>query len=185
MQILELAEAVGFSPRRAYRFANLYRLLKASLSPAERRNFLSEDGNTGSYIPALIFLAIATGAPTACHRLLRLLENADEARGLKTLLNRVDVPTSETMSFAAGRAALEALSPELRTRAQLLSWARQVHRFSFEAEDWPSSAADTPPLAKPTSQGSSKPDRRLGGRGKRDAVTPVIPAERAAAKEMT
>lgn len=62
--ILEaMAAFTGGSPRRGVRFVNSYRLVKASLSPADRELLTGEDGKGLAYRALITQLAITTGAP--------------------------------------------------------------------------------------------------------------------------
>ncbi|HEX8674377.1 MAG TPA: P-loop NTPase fold protein, partial [Longimicrobium sp.] len=62
--IEELAPLLGRSPRALKRFVNVYRLVKASLTPYEREVFLGSD-MLPDYRAVLFLLAVDTGAPSA------------------------------------------------------------------------------------------------------------------------
>jgi hypothetical protein len=140
-QIVELAEAVGISPRRAKRFANLYRVLKASLLPEERAAFVTQDGAAGSYRVALILLAMTTGAPRASAQLLREMMTitdpdtvAPDDR-LDRLLKITPIVEEEAAEFAAAAAMRQEMAKAVDKAVfiqMLRFWAPRVRRFAFE-----------------------------------------------------
>jgi hypothetical protein len=137
-QLITLAASAGISPRRTKRFANLYRLLKASLSPAERRGFVGEDGSGGSYDTVMALLAATTGAPVAAaHLLAGLIElrepfsNPDAQ--LAQLLDNVTPPPAEQAAWDSVRSALTAEPGTARDLVELRYWAPRVQRFCFGA----------------------------------------------------
>jgi len=134
--LLNMAEAVGISPRRAQRFANLYRLLKASLSPTERRHFVSSEGEPGSYIGALVLLAAATGAPQAARWMTEKLKaQVDEDPGAYLAsvvgLDRERVPLSERAAFDAIKSLIEGAMDKQTMAESLHLWSFGVRRFFF------------------------------------------------------
>lgn len=135
--LISLAAAVGISPRRAKRFANLYRLLKASLSPNERRNFLLENGREGSFSTAMALLAATTGTPIAARRLMAALdENSDVRRPVKdqleAILEQIDVPAAEQPAWRSIHLALPQRPYVSSDLAELRFWATRIQRFSFD-----------------------------------------------------
>jgi hypothetical protein len=138
-RLLSLAAAVGSSPRRANRFANLYRLLKASLSPEERRRFVLKDGTRGSYPGALILLAAATGAPHAARTMIDALAamtgpEGNDAKGLHAVLEAATAAAvnGEQAAFAAARADMERIDGADELMRHLRLWAPRVRRFVFD-----------------------------------------------------
>jgi hypothetical protein len=140
-QMRSLAAAVGISPRRAKRFANLYRVLKASLSVQERAVFVMRDGAAGSYRAAMILLALTTGAPHAAAGVLnRLADIADSdpasAGSLDHLLIRTRASRDERPAFAAAAAAIQQEVGEASDAAAAIEmfrfWAPRVRRFAFD-----------------------------------------------------
>ena len=139
-RLLGMSAAVGTSPRRANRFANLYRLLKASLSPAERRGFVLDGGKGGSYGGALTLLAAATGAPQATRVLVAQLAEepgADPASYLQTRFAAVapSVLPSEKPAFDAVQAMALAAQDTAAAVRHLRHWAPRVNRFVFDGQD--------------------------------------------------
>ena len=135
--LISLAAAVGISPRRAKRFANLYRLLKASLSPNERRNFLLENGRDGSFSTAMALLAATTGTPIAAKRLIAALdEDPDVPRPvqdrLEAILEQVEVPAAEQLAWRSIHLALPQRPYVSSDLAELRFWATRIQRFSFD-----------------------------------------------------
>jgi KAP family P-loop domain len=139
--LLEMAAAIGISPRRVKRFANLYRILKASLSAGDRRRFASPDG-PGQYPVPLMLLASATGAPDATAALITALDRiGDSGVGpqqqsptLVTLLDSVCPIERERKAFMVVRLRLIGLVDDPGTLRQLRAWAPSVRRFLFTAE---------------------------------------------------
>jgi hypothetical protein len=137
--VLEMAGAIGISPRRAKRFANLYRLLKASLSAAERRHFVLEDGAGGSYRGALVLLATATGAPSAARQLLRRLIEppagaaaADPSAQLAAAVAGIEPRLEERAAFAAACKGIAGADNPEQLLGHLRLWAPRVARFVFQ-----------------------------------------------------
>jgi hypothetical protein len=136
-QLLTMAGAIGASPRRAKRFANLYRLLKASLSPAERRGFALDGGRAGSYTAALFLLALSTGAPRATAALIApLLSPPGESPGdyLETGLAAAEAsaPPEEIATVRAAGAMLRAVADQAGLAKDMHFWASRVTRFNFD-----------------------------------------------------
>src|SRR5262249_52683073 len=72
--IENLAPILDPSPRALKRFVNVYRLLKASLSPDEQRGFTEGDAPLDApYKKVLLLLAIANGLPSLSTTLFRRL----------------------------------------------------------------------------------------------------------------
>lgn len=72
--IEELAPLLGRSPRALKRFVNVYRLIKASLTPYERQVFLRSD-MLPDYQAVLFLLAVDTGAPSAASSVFRAIRD--------------------------------------------------------------------------------------------------------------
>jgi hypothetical protein len=135
--LISLAAAVGISPRRAKRFANLYRLLKASLSPSERRNFLLENGRDGSFSTAMALLAATTGTPIAAKRLIAALDENSDARRpvqdqLEAILEQLEVPAAEQLAWGSIQLALPQRPYISSDLTELRFWATRIQRFSFD-----------------------------------------------------
>jgi hypothetical protein len=136
-QLLTMAGAIGASPRRAKRFANLYRLLKASLSPAERRGFALDGGRTGSYTAALFLLALSTGAPRATAALIAPLlsppgESAADYLGAALAAAEGSAPPEEIATVRAAGAMLRAVADQAGLAKDMHFWASRVTRFNFD-----------------------------------------------------
>ena len=135
-RLAEMAAAIGGSPRRAKRFVNLYRLMKASLSPDERIRFVTEDGAAGSYIAATILLAMTTGAPAAARPLIRRLADSTEnevgsflAAGLAPLSV---APDDEGAAYAAAIGLINSFANQPAFASDMHQWAQRVDRFVFD-----------------------------------------------------
>ncbi len=135
--LISLAAAVGISPRRAKRFGNLYRLLKASLSPNERRNFLLENGRDGSFSTAMALLAATTGTPIAAKRLIAALDEDSGVRRpvqdqLEAILEQIEVPAAEQLAWRSIQLALPQRPYVSSDLSELRFWATRIQRFSFD-----------------------------------------------------
>ena len=135
-----LAGAVGRSPRRLKRFVNIYRILKATCTPAEALRFLRDGGRQGNYRAAMTLLALTTGAPTVAAGLYRLLERQeptvgvgawhDALHGYHRLENAPEAEAKavhqafDTYCSAVGRET---------TLQDLQLWAPRVKRFTFRS----------------------------------------------------
>jgi hypothetical protein len=138
-RLLDMAEAIGASPRRAKRFANLYRLMKASLSASERRGFVLNEGRAGSYDAALLLLAIATGAPRAASALIAALaeEPGEDAAGyLDACFSGVmaGVASGEKAAFVAAQRIAAGVTDKNAIVMHLRFWAPRVMRFAFDGQ---------------------------------------------------
>jgi hypothetical protein len=142
--LTRLVRIVGISPRRAKRFANLYRVLKASLSPAQRRRLTDPTGPGAEFRSALFLLALLTGAPKAATQLIAKLKDpldtasapdippAAAARAtLEDLLAIIQPPPEEAEAFAAAKELSKSEPLEADALQNLRSWAPEVHRFAF------------------------------------------------------
>ena len=136
----ELASAVGRSPRRLKRFVNVYRILKASCTPAQALRFVRPDGLGGEYRAAMTLLALTTGAPSLASDLYQLLHRQApdialgpwlEALGDYAPLQDAEPKEAEAVYHAFGVfSRFEGADVPLRT---LQGWARRVMRFTFRS----------------------------------------------------
>jgi hypothetical protein len=149
-RLLDMAAAIGASPRRAKRFANLYRLLKASLSPAERRGFALEGGEAGSYEAALILLALSTGAPRAAGVLIARLQGSPGA-GTQAALDAAlaAAPPEEAVAVGAARTLCLAIADQPRLARDLHFWASRVTRFNFDGRLPPAQGSESAAPPRP------------------------------------
>jgi hypothetical protein len=132
--MLQLAAAVGKSPRRLKRFVNTYRILKASLDKLQQETFVVKGGSQGEYRAAMALLAIVTGAPRSSLGMLDFLANCAESAPLSEFEAHVNgSPDSAEAKYA--QAALEAYrNAEAGATVKVLrEWAPQVARFSFRS----------------------------------------------------
>jgi hypothetical protein len=134
--MLELAGAVGKSPRRLKRFVNTYRLLKASLDGLQRETFVVQGGLQGEYRSAMALLALATGAPRSSLVLLELLAGYTAESPLAEFEKQVQEvadPTERQYATAALATYKKAIDEAAPTVKELKTWAPQVARFSFRS----------------------------------------------------
>jgi hypothetical protein len=131
--MLELAGAVGKSPRRLKRFVNSYQVLKASCDALESEEFVIDNGKKGQYREAMCLLAIAAGAPRYAIDVIQYLCGPE-----CTTLEDLDVFVTDLDANSESKyvlSALKALSqnPDDKVVESLKYWAPQVARFSFRA----------------------------------------------------
>jgi KAP family P-loop domain len=150
----QLAPLLGRSPRALKRFINVYRLVKAGLSPIEYRKFIEN----GMYREVLFLLAVDSGMSAAAPAVFRALarlrtepqDNASVSDLLEQAVNLADRPptAAEVSDGERLRAWLssENTTPFLNDVNRLSAWASRIARYSFGAE-----AADALrfPQAKP------------------------------------
>jgi predicted nucleic acid-binding Zn-ribbon protein len=144
----DLSPLLGRSPRALKRFVNVYRLIKAGLTPAELAVFVrSEPNSISAYQAVLFLLAIDTGLPQISRTVFDFLRREGAARQLRT---------NEEMSVENGISRLSALAAVLQSKSdwqklniwvrdrsqspwlasvmpQLIAWAPRVSRYSFQA----------------------------------------------------
>ena len=137
-RLLDMSDAVGVSPRRAKRFANLYLLFKASLSASERRDLERRGGLGRSYVAAMILLAGITGAPRATGRFLQALgappdSDEDAAQHLREMLAATKPEQKESAVFNTITVTLTGGGDDLVVLSHLRAWAPRVRRFLFDA----------------------------------------------------
>lgn len=77
-----IAPSVATTPRRALRFLNVYRVIKAGLDPAQ----IDELENRAGYRALMMQLAIATSSPNSLKPWLNLLDIMDPTSGMTTLV---------------------------------------------------------------------------------------------------
>jgi hypothetical protein len=135
-----LAPLLGRSPRALKRFVNLYRLIKAGLTPTEHNAFIRQSENSlGGFQAVLFLLAIDTGLPRvsrlAFDALLEMKETGDFA--VKQLLEKVDKhPSAKTADWNTLKEWLGALNGFERFERGMpvvAEWVPQVARYSFQA----------------------------------------------------
>jgi hypothetical protein len=132
--MLQLAGAVGKSPRRLKRFVNTYRILKASLDNLQQETFVVKGGSQGEYRAAMTLLAIVTAAPRDSLGMLEFLANCGESADLRAFETKIALSPDRSEAKYA-QAALQAYrAAEQGANLSLLrDWAPQVARFSFRS----------------------------------------------------
>jgi hypothetical protein len=125
--LTSLSPFLGGSPRRAGRFVNLYRVAKASLSPAERRGL-----EASTYRALATQLAIATGAPNAFDSWVTACAAPDAQ--LESIPTRMGWPNGRNDESANLLGAVEWFRKDIDSTdalIQLQSQAPRAARFSF------------------------------------------------------
>ena len=133
------------TPRSGKRFINIYRLLRASATDAERAGFLeSEQG--GNYQAAMVLLAILTGYPQQAAEILRKL--IEEKPGgnwwgfIDAMKQEMNVEPGSPSDQAAGKSgsAAEPVSDERVDGMEKAGWAElmtRLERFRPSFQDRP------------------------------------------------
>jgi hypothetical protein len=159
----ELSPLLGRSPRALKRFVNLYRLIKAGLTPAEHNAFVRQNENGfGDYQAVLFLLAVDTGLPRVSRAVfnalhdLRLEPETVDAEGFLRVLGKQDVAGISDWDtlYEWLTSRLEMLRKDQDAVRRLVTWAPRVSRYSFLAAHIESSrnlaSTRTHDIKKPT-----------------------------------
>jgi KAP-like P-loop domain-containing protein len=144
-----LAAYVGTSPRRVKRLVNAYRLIKAKLSDAQLKAFVTDENATGAtaqsgpYQIVIGLLVIGTGSQTTSSAILGALGNWDPRGKYEDV-----VKNFKAKNDAAWTAAAQVIETIARTQnptdvSELRGWSRQVRRFLLHGPD----TGQAPPAA--------------------------------------
>jgi hypothetical protein len=122
------------TPRGAKRFANIYRLIKAPLSPEDLVAFEGTAAKPGEFQAAMLLLAILTGFPQLSARLFRALDNPQTpSLSPQQFFANVGqyLPTNSLTTQLQD--CLKLLDPPdgSISRETYLKWIPRVARFSF------------------------------------------------------
>ncbi len=138
----DLSSLLGRSPRALKRFVNLYRFMKARLSSAEHRAFVTSTADTiADYEAVLFLLAVETGLPRTSlmlsEELARLArEPAPPNITIAELIAKLDKGSAaQTRDWRTLRNWLAARQNSARLNQgipRLASWVEQVSRYSFQ-----------------------------------------------------
>jgi hypothetical protein len=154
-----LAAYIGPSPRRVKRLVNAYRLLKARLSDAQLRSFVTDRSTdegrprSGPYQLAIGLLVIGTGASTSAAQILRELAQRNPAHGWDRVIK--SFREREQPDWTVAAQVLETLMRTQKAKdvSELRGWARRVGRFLLQGSAEVSSQSDkdsrppAPPVA--------------------------------------
>jgi len=133
-----LAAYVGPSPRRVKHLVNAYRLLKARMSDAQLRSFITDRSTdegelrSGPYQLVIGLLVIGTGAPTSASQILGELAARDPRHRLEQVIDSFRERKHPDWTMAA-----QVLETLMRTQkaddvSELRGWARRVRRFLLQ-----------------------------------------------------
>jgi hypothetical protein len=129
------------SPRAAKRFVNVYRLLRSTVANDQRSGFIG-GADSGLHRPVMLLLAILTGYPAEATEILRAII---EGRATTTFWTLIDAFEKHFKGLATAEDAgrwhelfgrlrrLRPLVPENQQCAELVKYARQVARYSFQS----------------------------------------------------
>jgi hypothetical protein len=133
-----LIGVVSISPRRTKRFANLYRVLKGSLSPVERRRLAYPTNPGEGFRSPLFLLALLTGAPKAASQLIAQLTTPStdpaitaSSKPLQDILASIKPPPDEAEALKAATLLIKDEPLEAHTLENLRYWASKACRFAF------------------------------------------------------
>jgi KAP-like P-loop domain-containing protein len=136
----QLAPLLGRSPRALKRFVNLYRLIKAGLTPLEHDAFVRQSENAlGDYAAVLFLLAVDTGLPRISRALFDVLlatnhDGQTDDMDVKQLIKELDGnAAAKTADWATLRAWLSERLLNLGSVRRLTNWVPRVSRYSFQA----------------------------------------------------
>jgi hypothetical protein len=130
----DLAEFLARSPRRAKRFLNVYRVLKASLPPDRYADLVRSRGASGDYRAILTLLSIMTGAPSASDHVFTRIAAARDASTVKELIEELGAqPRGPDMERALGalRRYITMVGTDKAPVAPLRKWRAHAARYSF------------------------------------------------------
>jgi hypothetical protein len=126
------------SPRAAKRFVNVYRLLRASVADDRWSSFIG-DADGGLHRPVLLLLAILTGYPAEATEILRAILEGRATTTFWALIDELEKAPPSTEDAERWRElfgslrVLRSLVPEDQQCAELVEYARQVARYSFQS----------------------------------------------------
>jgi hypothetical protein len=164
-----LAAYVGSSPRRVKQFVNSYRLIKAGLSDAQLRAFLTErvdeDGSvrSGPYQLVIGLLVIGTGAPSSSAQILTQLAECHPGETMEKVIDALR--GNEHPDWLMAAQVIEALmqSQKAKDVSELRGWAQKVRRFllngghySYAGATRPGTPADAVPALRDRSSVTTK-----------------------------
>ncbi len=120
-----LAAVLDGSPRRSLRFINVYRIIKASMSPADMHR-LEQKGHTA----LLTLLAMTVAADDGFPQIAQLIENAESLKELRTDIAKIEkIPSDQHACITRALAAYENAAGNM---VLLKEYIRLVGRFSFQ-----------------------------------------------------
>jgi hypothetical protein len=136
-----LAAYVGTSPRRVKRLVNAYRLIKAKLSDAQLKAFVTDENASGTqarsgpYQIVIGLLVIGTGSQATSSAILGTLGNWDPRGKYEDIVKQF-----KAKNDAAWTAAAQVIETIARTQnptdvSELRGWSRQVRRFLLHGPD--------------------------------------------------
>jgi hypothetical protein len=145
----DLSPLLGRSPRALKRFVNVYRLVKAGLTPAEHVVFIQQvDDQLDEYAAVLFLLAVDTGLPRVAAALFDRLDGIDpstEGELVKFIDSLHDHPAAKTGDYV--KLQEWAKGPKRKwwyaknAVGRLAAWSGRVARHSFQVAH----AGKTPP----------------------------------------
>jgi hypothetical protein len=142
----KLALHLGTSPRRLKRFANLYRLVKASMAPTKWDTFGRDDEEA-----VLTMLALLTGAPNLAPEILADVRNHRLNGGVVPAVSRPRSEGFDDEELVRARELVRVLPPG----AAPVRWAEEIARYAFRRDAVPYRAAAPAGVQGPPPPGSA------------------------------
>jgi hypothetical protein len=130
-----LAAYVGQSPRRVKRLVNAYRLIKARMSDAELKTFVTdraaEDGGfrSGPYQIVIGLLVIGTGTPASSAQILRELADWNPGDSMDRVIEEFRSRNHPDWTIAAQVIETVTQTQKAKDVRELRGWAPRVGRF--------------------------------------------------------
>lgn len=136
-----LAAYVGTSPRRVKRLVNAYRLIKAKLSDAQLKAFVTDESATGArarsgpYLIVIGLLVIGTGSQATSSAILGALGEWDPRGKYEDVVKAFKEKKDPAWTAAAQVIETIARTQNAADVSELRGWSRQVRRFLLHGPD--------------------------------------------------
>jgi hypothetical protein len=143
---------VGSSPRRVKRLVNAYRLIKARLSEAQLKEFVTDraaaagKAKSGPYEIVIGLLVIGTGAQSASSAILGELGNWDQKDSYTEIVEKFRARNDPEWTSAAQVIETVMRSRQADNVSELRGWARKVGRFLLHGPTGPTGTATPTPV---------------------------------------
>jgi cell division protein FtsB len=137
-EMQKLAALIGRSPRSVKRFANIYRIIRASKTPAELAEFLDRASARGDFRFVLLLLGIVTGAPVVSTELFLAIARADPKQTVADFAAKAaQQPPGKSdeaiIEWSRACTAMTAFAASVQSAvlSDLQEHLREVSRYSF------------------------------------------------------
>lgn len=136
----QLAPIVGRSPRAVKRFVNVYRLIRAGISPSDYDAYLGTGERPGDYQIVLLLLAIVIGAPTIAQSVFRYVDEQPKNQSLSDVITKLPSTKTKAPRFKTTKEwyVIQEFIKDFSERegarvtvAQLQAYQHRVGQYSF------------------------------------------------------